>query len=969
MKKLLIVAMLLLPFIVPAQQVAKSLTASNGQFIGFYEYKPTDYNTGTRYPLIIFLHGIGERGDGRTNLPLVATNGIPQKIRDGHNMRFTWNGKTETFLVLSPQLSNTYGDWQNFYVEEMINYAINNLSVDPNRIFLTGLSLGGGGVWRYATSSPTNAPKLAAIAPVCGTCAMSNASTIVNANLPVWAFHAQDDGVVGAGCTTSAITSINNLNPATKPLMHIYPSGGHAIWWMSYDTQHTYHDINMYEWFLGQNKSLAANRLPNANAGADQTINSVLGTATLSAAGSSDPDGNIVKYTWTKKSGPGVGSIVNAVTTNGITSLTGLITAGTYVYEVKVVDNRGGTSFDQVTITAQVLGGGNQAPVANAGPDQTTSNPSVNLNGSSSYDNDGGITSYAWTKTSGPTQYSISNASIASPTVSGLVAGTYQFTLTVRDQHGATGTDVVQINIGGGGSTPPPTSPPPGGNQLPIANAGANFAITLPNNSVNVNAYSSYDPDGQLVAFNWSKIAGPQATIGTPSNNSTSITNLVQGTYQFKLTISDNAGATASDTITITVNPGASPAPGGQAPFARAGNDQTITLPNSTVTLSGWNSYDPDGQISSWLWTKVSGPSQGTITTPTQGSTTVTNLAAGTYTFQLTVTDNSNTTNTDQVVITVNGTSGGGGTTPPGTPGAPIARAGSDATITLPTNSATLRGWDSYDPNGTLVAYNWSKVSGPAQGTITDATQGATSVTNLAAGTYTFRLQVTDNSGLTAIDDMTITVNGTGGSTPPPATGAPIARAGADVYIALPNTSATLRGWDSYDPNGQITTWAWSKLSGPSQGYVTNPGAGSTTVTNLAAGTYYFKLQITDNSGLTDTDTVMVNVASGSTVSPTTVNGEILTISSDSLAAGEKFTTYPNPAITSVNMQVVTNEIGQSRLNVYDAAGQLVSAYQFYKSQPTHNMSITVSDLKSGTYIVELVINNTKRMTTKFIKQ
>src|ERR1044071_8678395 len=104
-----------------AQLVKKSVTASsNGKFIGFYEYKPTNYTTNTKYPVIIFLHGIGERGNGTTQLPAVLGNGTPANIATyGHNMTFTWNGKTETFLVLVPQLSDQYGSWQNFYVDEM----------------------------------------------------------------------------------------------------------------------------------------------------------------------------------------------------------------------------------------------------------------------------------------------------------------------------------------------------------------------------------------------------------------------------------------------------------------------------------------------------------------------------------------------------------------------------------------------------------------------------------------------------------------------------------------------------------------------------------------------------------------------------------------------------------------------------------------------------------------------------------
>src|ERR1041384_655690 len=146
MKKLLLLCLsALIVLTVSAQHVPKSLTAANGQFIGFYQYTPTNYSStpNTKHPLIIFLHGIGERGNGTTDLKNILGLGVPGAINAGHNMTFTWNGKTETFLVLSPQLSGAYGGWQNFYVDEMIEYAKKNLRIDENRIFLTGLSLGG----------------------------------------------------------------------------------------------------------------------------------------------------------------------------------------------------------------------------------------------------------------------------------------------------------------------------------------------------------------------------------------------------------------------------------------------------------------------------------------------------------------------------------------------------------------------------------------------------------------------------------------------------------------------------------------------------------------------------------------------------------------------------------------------------------------------------------------------------------
>src|SRR6478735_7516625 len=180
MKKIIVMVCLIVPFIASAQLTAKRIKAVNGQYIGFYQHTPSGWSTSTtKYPVIIFLHGIGERGNGTTELPRVRNVAIPKYLyQQTKTMKYYVNGKWQTFVVVCPQLSSSYGTWQNFYIDEMINYAVKYLKGDPNRIILTGLSLGGGGVWKYASYSATNAAKLAAIVPVCGTSAMVSASNI-----------------------------------------------------------------------------------------------------------------------------------------------------------------------------------------------------------------------------------------------------------------------------------------------------------------------------------------------------------------------------------------------------------------------------------------------------------------------------------------------------------------------------------------------------------------------------------------------------------------------------------------------------------------------------------------------------------------------------------------------------------------------------------------------------------------------
>ncbi|HEY0679697.1 MAG TPA: PKD domain-containing protein [Chitinophagaceae bacterium] len=444
MKNLLLGLGLIISSGLYAQQIPRSLTASTGLFVGFYEYKPVDYSAdpSKKYPLIIFLHGIGERGNGTTDLPRILANGIPRYINAGHNMRFTsMSGQQETFLVLSPQLSSAYGSWQNIYVEELLKYAKQNLRVDTNRIYLTGLSLGGGGTWKYASASLANAKQFAAIAPVCGTCEWGNMCTsIAAAKLPVWAFHAQDDGIVGVGCTNGAVGMINSCAPEVAPIMTIYPNGNHYIWDRSYDTVHNWHNPNMYEWFLGNAKNLPINKLPTANAGPDKTITLPLSSVALSGSLSSDPDGNIARGSWRMISGPG-GWIQDP---GSLTTTANNLSQGIYKFELTVVDNRAGWAMDTLTVTVNPTYA-NIPPVAAAGNDEIIAEPSVTLDATSSYDPDGFIANYTWKQVGGPTTAAIGCTTCPNPVMSGLVNGTYAVELEVIDNLGATTKDTVYI--------------------------------------------------------------------------------------------------------------------------------------------------------------------------------------------------------------------------------------------------------------------------------------------------------------------------------------------------------------------------------------------------------------------------------------------------------------------------------------------------------------------------------------------
>lgn len=469
----------------------------------------------------------------------------------------------------------------------------------------------------------------------------------------------------------------------------------------------------------------------------------------------------------------------------------------------------------------------NVLPSANAGADKNITLPtdSVQLSGSGT-DTDGTIKSYAWTKLSGPASFSFNSTSSATPTVSSLTAGTYVFQLLVTDNSGGIAIDTVQVIVSA--ATP--------ANLPPTANAGADKTITAPTTSVGLSG-SGVDSDGTISTYAWSNVTGPNiAGFSAASSAATNATGLIPGIYVFKLTVTDDDGATGSDTVQVTVNP----APN-VLPIALAGVDKIITLPISTVSITG-SGTDADGTITGYEWTKISGPAQYTIVSPATASTAINNLVQGVYIFQLKVTDNSGGTDTDTVQVTVNAAPANI---------LPVSNAGVDKAIQLPVNSVSLTG-SGTDADGTIALYTWSWLSGPTTFVISSPNTANTDITGLVAGSYVFQLKVTDNSGGAATDTMKITVS--------PVNIPPSVSAGVDKNIQLPIATVTLSG-SATDSDGTISTYAWTKVSGPGTPVLVNANTAQVTINSLEAGTYIFQLAATDNQGATSVDTTQVIVS------------------------------------------------------------------------------------------------------------
>jgi len=481
---------------------------------------------------------------------------------------------------------------------------------------------------------------------------------------------------------------------------------------------------------------------------------------------------------------------------------------------------------------------------------------------------------------------------------------------------------------------------------LPVANAGTALSITLPTSSVTLDGSASSSPDGSALTYSWSYVSGPAGyTIASPTGAKTSVTGLVQGTYTFQLIVTNGQGNSSTATVTVTVNP----APV-VIPVANAGSNITITLPTNSVTLDGSASSSPDGSALTYAWTYVSGPTGYTITSPAAAKTSVTGLVQGTYAFQLKVSNTSGGSATAMVYVYVNNPDV-----------APIANAGNDTTITLPVNSVKLDGTKSYDPDGSIVSYNWFMSSGASGVTIVNANTSTPTVVGLpSAGSYTFVLTVMDNAGLTGSASITVTLNagsGTGGpgnGSGGPGGGATLtANAGKDTVVTLPVGNLALDGSGSSDAGGTIISYAWSQLSGPVGSVLKSANNAVCPVDSLQKGNYVFQLMVTDDHGNTSTDTVTVSV-----------------IAKDRSSDKDDLNIIPNPVQSTTSLGITSGTEGPMQINVLSVSGNVVMSTLTEKTLPYQVVSLNVSGLSRGTYIVEILIGNGQtRIIKKLVKQ
>ncbi len=192
---------------------------------------PKNYDQQDSWPMVLFLHGAGERGD---DLELVKKHGPPKLIGEG---------KDFPFIVVSPQCPNDVW-WEPIELTALLDQVIKTHKVDEDRIYVTGLSMGGFGTWRLAAFTPD---RFAAIAPICGGGEPYWARRF--SRLPTWVFHGAKDQSVPHERSQEMIDAM--IEKGGEPKLTVYPEAGHDSW------TETYNNPEFYKWLLEQKRSPA----------------------------------------------------------------------------------------------------------------------------------------------------------------------------------------------------------------------------------------------------------------------------------------------------------------------------------------------------------------------------------------------------------------------------------------------------------------------------------------------------------------------------------------------------------------------------------------------------------------------------------------------------------------------------------------------------------------------------------------
>jgi len=394
------------------------------------------------------------------------------------------------------------------------------------------------------------------------------------------------------------------------------------------------------------------NTAPVAEAGADKTVQ--VGQETcFDGSGSTAQDGKTLLYNWDLNGD-------NAIESDLVNPCNTYDTAGTYIIKLIVSD---GVLTDDDTLTLTVSAVPNNAPIANAGNDITsTVNTQVCYNGNGSSDPDSGDTlNYSWNLGNS------GSSTLINPCTTYGTVGTYNITLTVCDNHNACNSDSLEAIIN---ATPVQNTPP-------TSNAGPDLPVSgkiRPTDNVTLSG-SGTDAEGNPLTYLWTQLSGTTVTINNPTQASANFTAPAIGTYVFNLKVCDDKNACANDSANVTVETNITPSVNA-GPNLPSGYDKacfdgvtydTITgicpgtlynienniHPGQSFTLDGTAS-DAEGDSLNCTWTKTAGAGTCNITNSSLVDTTASCNSQDDYEFTLSCTDTYGGSDSDLMKAYVN---------------------------------------------------------------------------------------------------------------------------------------------------------------------------------------------------------------------------------------------------------------------------------------------------------------------------
>lgn len=213
------------------EQAAMKMKRKAELELGYLLYVPKDYSKDKAWPLVVFLHGAGERG---TNVEKVKVHGLPRLIAEGKDFEF---------IVVSPQCPpDKWWVGMDSHIIALIDETMDKYNVDKDRVYLTGLSMGGYGTWSIGAGYPE---RFAAMVPICGGGQPFLANKLKD--VPVWAFHGAKDNVVPLSESQKMVDAVNATGGNAK--LTVYPEAQHDSW-----TQ-TYANPQLYTWLLSHSKN------------------------------------------------------------------------------------------------------------------------------------------------------------------------------------------------------------------------------------------------------------------------------------------------------------------------------------------------------------------------------------------------------------------------------------------------------------------------------------------------------------------------------------------------------------------------------------------------------------------------------------------------------------------------------------------------------------------------------------------